>query len=358
MTRTTSSKGSWTRTEGLLIEAALRDRGFSEVGTTVPERGMWRWAACHGWVDDQPPDRVAELVDLDAEQFAYIVQRDALVEPNPYLADDALVERWAVSLSRSVRGARADVIRLEARLATRPEFLTPAMCARLQAVQEELDRLLFRQEVVGQFVEEFRTRLVAYVGELTAEAGRTCAAEVRDRLIHDYRGSSCGAEGRLVVATDASGRGGEACGYGWIAETGQAGYGLTVTTDPHRAEMIAICRAAVAPELADRELLILSDNRSCVDLINRVLENGVSEVQRRSRHPLPWMRQAYAQRHRIKVAWIKAHSGHMLNEAADGLAALAIREGQGAAPAAIADELAAIRGRIASPPPPALHRAA
>jgi ribonuclease HI len=122
--------------------------------------------------------------------------------------------------------------------------------------------------------------------------------------------------------------------------------------------MIAICRAAVAPELADRELLILSDNRSCVDLINRVLENGVSEVQRRSRHPLPWMRQAYAQRHRIKIAWIKAHSGHILNEAADRLAALAISEGQGVAPAVIADELSAICGRIATAHPLALRRAA
>lgn len=70
------------------------------------------------------------------------------------------------------------------------------------------------------------------------------------------------------------------------------------------------------------------------------------------------MRQAYAQRHRIKVAWIKAHSGHILNEAADRLAALAIREGQGATPAVIADELSAIRGRIAPPHPPAPHRAA
>lgn len=357
MSRTTSSKGSLTRTGGL-IEAALRGRGFSEVSTTVPERGMWRWAACQGCVGDRLPDRVAELVDLDAEQFAYVVQRDALVEPNPYLADDALLERWAISRSRAVRDARADVVRLEARLATRPEFRTPAMRARLRAVQEKLNLPLSRKEVVRQFVANFRVRLVAYVGELTAEACRTCAAEVRDRLIHEYRGSSGDAEGRLVVATDASGRGGEACGYGWIAETGQAGDGLTVTTDPHLVEMIAICRAAVAPELADRELLILSDNRSCVDLINRVLRNGVSKVQRRRRHPLPWMRQAYAQRHRAKVAWIKAHSDHILNDAADRLAALAISEGQGVAPAVIADELSAIRGRIAPPHPLALLRAA
>lgn len=107
--------------------------------------------------------------------------------------------------------------------------------------------------------------------------------------------------------------------------------------------MIAICRAAVAPEFADRDLLILSDNQGCVDLINRVLECGLDEVQRRSRHPLPWMRQAYAQRHRIKVIWVKGHRGHILNEAADRLAALAILEGNGADPRTVADELADMR---------------
>lgn len=64
-------------------------------------------------------------------------------------------------------------------------------------------------------MEEFGDRLREYVGALTAEARRTCAAEVRERLIHSYQGSF-DTEGRLVVATDASGRGGEACGYGWI----------------------------------------------------------------------------------------------------------------------------------------------
>lgn len=339
------SEVAWTDTEGRLIEIGMHRRGFTNLSTTVPKQGKWRWAVRHGWIDDSLTGPVAQLADLDSENFAYEVWRDALIAPSPHLADDAVVERWVIYLARAVRDARADVARLEARLTVHAELHTPAMTTRLRTIQGELDALIARQWAANEYVAEFGSRLREYVEALTAEARHTCAAEVRHQLIHSYQGSF-DAEGRLVVATDASGRGGEACGYGWIAETGEFGYGLTVTTEVHQAEMIAICRAAVAPELADRDLLILSDNQGCVDLINRVLEHGVYEVQRRSRHPLPWMRQAYAQRRRIKVAWVKGHHGHILNEAADHLAALAIREGNGVSSHAIADELAEIRSRF------------
>jgi ribonuclease HI len=348
-----SSEAFWTDTEGHLIRTELRARGFTDLSTTVPDQGKWRWAVRYGWIDDLLTGPLAELADLDVEHFTYEVWRDALIEPNPHLADDALVERWMIHLARAIRDAHADVMRLEARLAARPDLRTPTMLARLRTVRQELQLLTFRQRIARQYVEEFDDRLRQYVGALTMEARRGCAADIRERLIHSYQGSS-DAEGRLVVATDASGLGGEACGYGWITETGELGYGLTVTTEVHQAEMIAICRAAVASELSGRELLILSDNQGCVDLINRVLERGLDEVQRRSRHPLLWMRQAYAQRHRIKVIWIKGHRGHILNEAADRLAALAILEGNGTNPPAIADELADIRSRFIRPATAAL----
>jgi ribonuclease HI len=339
------SEVSWSDTEGHRIETAMHRRGFTNLSTTIPKQGKWRWAVRHGWIDDSLTGPVAELAGLDSENFAYEVCRDAFIAPNPHLADDAVVERWVIHLARAVRDTHADVARLEARLAVHAELRTPAMTTRLRTIHGALDALILRQRVANEYVAEFDFRLRDYVEALTVEARHTCATEVRHELIHGYQGSF-DSEGRLVVATDASGRGGEACGYGWIAETGEVGLGLTVTTEIHQAEMIAICRAAVAPELADRDLLILSDNQGCVDLINRVLEHGVYEVQRRSRHPLPWMRQAYAQHRRIKVAWVKGHHGHILNEAADRLAALAIREVNGVSSDAIAGELAEIRSRF------------
>ncbi|WP_280317991.1 ribonuclease HI [Nocardia wallacei] len=151
---------------------------------------------------------------------------------------------------------------------------------------------------------------------------------------------------RLVVATDGSGRDHGAGGYGWISAEGHYGYGLTVTSESHQSEIIAICTAAVAPELLDRELLILSDSQAAVELLNRCFDHGVGSIRRTSRHPVRWMRQAYEQRHRVRLAWIKGHSGHPLNSAADRLANLAITEGTGMPACHAKDEAELVRELI------------
>ncbi|MYQ49651.1 hypothetical protein GTW40_32335 [Streptomyces sp. SID4985] len=139
---------------------------------------------------------------------------------------------------------------------------------------------------------------------------------------------------RVVVSDAAIGEDSALCGYGWAAEDGTTGYGDSMASTSGEAEIIGVCAAALAALTthADDEVLVLCDSRQAVDAVQEVLDHGdvtcaqedvlFSEAGELLTRLLPYA-------HRITVRWLKGHIGHELNEAADTLAGLALRQARG-----------------------------
>ncbi|KAB7852299.1 RNase H family protein [Streptomyces mobaraensis] len=154
-------------------------------------------------------------------------------------------------------------------------------------------------------------------------------AEERYAVLNDIPGGA-----RVVVSDAAIGEDSALCGYGWAAEDGTTGHGDSMASTSGEAEIIGVCAAALTALTthANDEFLVLCDSRQAVDAVQEVEEHGdVTRAQEAVLFPeageLLTRLLPYA--HRITVRWLKGHIGHDLNEAAEALAGLALRQARG-----------------------------
>lgn len=138
-------------------------------------------------------------------------------------------------------------------------------------------------------------------------------------------------EGPLVAYTDGSGTTADrACGAGVVVYLGsevilEASRHLGLGTNNH-AELSAI-RVALAitdtPDLRGLELVIRSDSEYAIDCLTRT--EGPHPAAKNAR--LISLVRAAMRGRRVRVEWVKGHSGVAGNERADELAGLARRRG-------------------------------
>jgi ribonuclease HI len=137
----------------------------------------------------------------------------------------------------------------------------------------------------------------------------------------------------LLVATDASvaTSGRYDAGWAWIDQRGGYGAGTVPAASVLVAELHAVHQALLAGPQG-RPLVVLTDSRPAVLQVQRVLATGVLP-DRRGRADA---RQAAAALHAVvlllrrtgaELRWVKGHSGHRLNDAADRLAVQTRRAG-------------------------------
>ncbi|MFD7883346.1 ribonuclease HI [Streptomyces bauhiniae] len=154
-------------------------------------------------------------------------------------------------------------------------------------------------------------------------------AEERYAVLNDIPGGA-----RVVVSDAAIGEDSALCGYGWAAEDGTTGHGDSMASTSGEAEIIGVCAAALAAltNHAGDEVLVLCDSRQAVDAVREVLDHGdVTRLQEVVLFPecSELLTRLLPYAHRITVRWLKGHIGHDLNEAADALAGLALRQAGG-----------------------------
>ncbi|MEV5233487.1 RNase H family protein [Streptomyces pseudogriseolus] len=77
------------------LRQELRGRGLPDETLQAPEGDLARWVWERETGVRQLPAAVRELCDCDDETFVGALLLDAREEENPYLQDDAVVERWA-----------------------------------------------------------------------------------------------------------------------------------------------------------------------------------------------------------------------------------------------------------------------
>ncbi|MCZ2525372.1 RNase H family protein [Streptomyces sp. HB2AG] len=136
------------------------------------------------------------------------------------------------------------------------------------------------------------------------------------------------------------------CGYGWAAADGTAGWGDSMASSSGEAEVVGICRAALAlvGRHPQQQVLVLCDSVQAVNAVRSALEAGdASAAHRTALFPeaRALLDQVLPHRDRVEVRWLKGHIGHDLNEAADALAGLALRRANGRTPAPEARRTAA-----------------
>ncbi|WP_405551751.1 RNase H family protein [Streptomyces sp. NBC_01171] len=85
------------------LRQELRDRGVPDGTPQAPESDLAQWAWDRRTAGDELPAAVRELRDCDDDAFVRALLRDAWEEENPYLAHEAMAERW----SRHARAALA-----------------------------------------------------------------------------------------------------------------------------------------------------------------------------------------------------------------------------------------------------------
>lgn len=136
-------------------------------------------------------------------------------------------------------------------------------------------------------------------------------------------------ERRTVIATDASIVPGKAgAGIAAVASDGTVWQDrLPGTCDITWAELKAIL-AAISHH-PGKNLLVLSDNQGAV-----AFANGTAIPAQKRMRRLAGQIQELCTDRSIEIAWIRAHNGHPLNEAADAMARHARRAATPAAPAA------------------------
>lgn len=134
----------------------------------------------------------------------------------------------------------------------------------------------------------------------------------------------------LVVATDGSAKRtstNNTAGFGWIAEDGRHGQGR-INGSVLAAELAAI-ENLLAHLPAKRDLTVLVDSRSALNVVHQ-LQRGVAAptgakgVPENLLHGVAKGLVKYAH-HTVQFKWVRAHSGHVLNEGADRLAVQARR---------------------------------
>ncbi|TFD43812.1 hypothetical protein E3T37_00670 [Cryobacterium sp. TMT2-10] len=162
----------------------------------------------------------------------------------------------------------------------------------------------------------------------------------------------------LTIATDGSSSNRPVSGWAWIAEDGNYSAGTIPTGTILVAELRGILEALRSAPVA-RSVRILTDSRPALVLVNETLEMGVIRDRSGIRgakdaaHALHHIA-LLASRRAVSFEWVKGHSDHPLNNAADRLAYQARRCAQlGGNPA----DLGVIYNRIVTESIADLHHA-
>ncbi len=142
--------------------------------------------------------------------------------------------------------------------------------------------------------------------------------------------------GSVTVATDGSVRG-PVTGWGWLASSGEhrlLGFRHRRTQIGGAVVLVAELRAIAdaAHRLRCADLMVLSDSKQAVDMVGRwlagdfVLPTGYTTTRSSGKAGLVQAQQRiHARRQSFSIEWLPGHTGHPLNEGADGLARLASR---------------------------------
>ncbi|GAB2820986.1 hypothetical protein GCM10022221_18670 [Actinocorallia aurea] len=151
----------------------------------------------------------------------------------------------------------------------------------------------------------------------------------------------------LVAATDASWKDGYG-GTGFLTTDGHWGFGgwRTVPQDPAGPSKILVTElravrlllAEVAPGTA---MTVLVDSRAALDLLRRWRRGDTRALPAGCSAPdLPPLARSLARSPGLRFEHVKAHSGHLLNEAADALASIGRRHTAGTLAVGEAEERA------------------
>jgi ribonuclease HI len=144
---------------------------------------------------------------------------------------------------------------------------------------------------------------------------------------------------RLTIATDGSrGYGPQSSksvrtSWAWITDTGEHGTGITgkhAKTGILYAEIVAVSEAINATP-PTQPLLLLIDNKEACRILSAINRDGaippLSAEAAKAHGPLVKILQRMTMQD-IEVRWVRGHSGHPLNDAADRLAVLTRRAAQ------------------------------
>ncbi|WP_328951353.1 hypothetical protein OG778_30375 [Streptomyces sp. NBC_00184] len=139
---------------------------------------------------------------------------------------------------------------------------------------------------------------------------------------------------RVVVADAALGDDSAVCGYGWAAEDGTTGLGISMAANSGEAEIIGICGAALSALHADddAQVVVLCDSKQAVACLHTALAEGSPGPAHRALlfpESRSLLERLLPHAGRVDVRWLKGHVGHELNETADTLANLALRRATG-----------------------------
>ncbi|WP_176710139.1 RNase H family protein [Streptomyces sp. Wb2n-11] len=139
---------------------------------------------------------------------------------------------------------------------------------------------------------------------------------------------------RVVVADAALGEDSAVCGYGWAAEDGTTGLGISMAASSGEAEIIGICEAALSSLHVDDEaqVVVLCDSKQAVTCLHTALAEGSPDPAHRALlfpESGSLLERLLPHAGRVDVRWLKGHIGHELNETADTLANLALRRATG-----------------------------
>ena len=137
---------------------------------------------------------------------------------------------------------------------------------------------------------------------------------------------------RLTAATDgsASPPGWGPGGWAWVTTKGTFGWGNHPKTTNNRMELTAVLKLLEAHP--DKPLLIQVDSTYVLniftDLLNGWRENGIRRGRPLANSDLIGQVDALLIGKDIEWEWVKAHTGHALNESADQLAGFARWQGK------------------------------
>ncbi|WP_216912775.1 hypothetical protein [Nocardia noduli] len=351
----------------MIVADGCPDRG------RLPSHDWYAWGVEHGWSTPRSTPETDRVMALGESAFVDTVRRSLTVEYIAGFDEPPVVERWWRALSRVELLIREDMRSIRGRLRRSARRAPEHQLTRLRELYEEFAVLRVHRSVALRVYNELRDAVATAVKQ--AEAGivsdcHTVAAaavarahpemyrQVREVVAahrkvwededFDFATASDFAQelitavaperavaedplplyevpgyctdDPLEVAVDASGYG-SAGGYGWMAADGRTGSGrCTWGISSTESEVIAICEAASAPQLAGRTLHILSDCVAAVDAVDSALTTGVVGNYPVSEAVRDQLRTVLGRTEPFTVQWGASRTGHRLHDRAHCLA--------------------------------------
>ena len=152
-------------------------------------------------------------------------------------------------------------------------------------------------------------------------------------------------ESRIVIATDGSvARGRRGAGAGWVDSWGGYGHAPVDSALIVVAEVAAIAHALSEVPRAATDVTVRVDSRAAIAIARQALEGGPGSG------PIHTPAKAHGHAVRIyevgkrvpvRLEWVHAHNGDLMNETADRLAVLARRTRAANLPPELVEEMAA-----------------